>query len=70
MVHGGQRPEHHPAEAHELTAPGGPSDGRPLAIGDGPSDEAFRIVADHAIFPQVLIDDRGVVCWMSASVER
>ncbi|HLU40774.1 MAG TPA: diguanylate cyclase, partial [Microthrixaceae bacterium] len=34
------------------------------------SDEAFRIVADHAIFPQVLIDDRGVVCWMSASVER
>lgn len=35
-----------------------------------PTDEVFRVMADHAIFPLALIDERGVVCWLSASVER
>jgi diguanylate cyclase (GGDEF)-like protein/PAS domain S-box-containing protein len=35
-----------------------------------PTDESFHVMADHAIFPQALIDERGVVRWMSASVER
>lgn len=36
----------------------------------GPTDEVFRAMADHAIFPLALIDERGVFRWLSASVER
>jgi diguanylate cyclase (GGDEF)-like protein/PAS domain S-box-containing protein len=36
----------------------------------GPPLETFRTMADHAIFPLALIDNSGVLRWLSVSVER
>jgi diguanylate cyclase (GGDEF)-like protein/PAS domain S-box-containing protein len=36
----------------------------------GPTFETFETMAEHAIFPQALIDNAGTICWLSASVER
>jgi diguanylate cyclase (GGDEF)-like protein/PAS domain S-box-containing protein len=36
----------------------------------GPPLEAFRTMAEHAIFPLALVDNSGTVAWVSGSVER
>lgn len=56
MVQGWERPEHHQAEARHLSA--------------GPADEDFRVMAEHAIYPEVLIDSDGIIRWAGASMER
>jgi diguanylate cyclase (GGDEF)-like protein/PAS domain S-box-containing protein len=44
-------------------------DGEPGPGGDIPP-EAFRAMAEHAIFPTVLLDPDGTIRWAGASIER
>ncbi len=40
-----------------------------IQVVDPPLD-AFRLMADHSVFPLAMIDHAGTVCWVGGSVER
>jgi diguanylate cyclase (GGDEF)-like protein/PAS domain S-box-containing protein len=35
-----------------------------------PPPDAFRLLAEHSVFPLAMIDQTGTVCWVGGSVER